>query len=206
MTDRAPNSWVDKLARFLGTQADTRRTTPSVDGETIRLPESLDAPNGVASAVSRYRILAIEQAERIVRGTPSHLPTADPLERDLYLLREGMAIDAELARRHPGGGFVTALSAERESALERRPMLSSLSPQERDVELLLRDALRADAAAGSREATTEEVATPGLVTRVGTRGGIPHSPTRRTLSRPSADAALGHGRRRGGHSRIRQSV
>ncbi len=142
VTERAPNGWIDKVARFLGTQADARRMTPSVDGETIRLPESLDAPNGMASAVSRYRILAIEQAERIVRGTPTHLPTADPLERDLYLLREGMAIDAELMRRHPG--FVTALSAERESALERRPMLSSLSVQERDVELLLRDALRGD--------------------------------------------------------------
>jgi len=140
MTERAPNGWVDRLARFLGAQADARRTTPSVDGETIRLPEFLDAPDGQASAVARYRILAIEQAERIARGTPRHLPTADPLERDLYLLREGTSIDADLMRRHPG--LAESLGAERASALETRPMLSSLSPQERDVEMLLRDALR----------------------------------------------------------------
>ncbi|HEY2163786.1 MAG TPA: hypothetical protein VGH04_07350, partial [Gemmatimonadaceae bacterium] len=156
VTERAPDGWVDRLARFLGTQADARRTTPTVDGETIRLPEALDAPDGVALAVSRYRILAIEQAERIVRGTPSHLPTTDPLERDLYLVREGMAIDADLMRRHPG--FATSLSAERESALQQRPMLSSLSPQEHDVELLLRDALRADTAGPSQNAA--EFATP----------------------------------------------
>jgi nitric oxide reductase NorD protein len=86
------------------------------------------------------------------------VPSADPLERDLYLLREGMAIDAELMRRHPG--FVTGLSAERESALERRPMLSSLSPQERDVELLLRNALSGDNVVHSAVAATDEFATP----------------------------------------------
>lgn len=127
----------------LGLQADARRSAPSIDGETIRLPETLDAPDGDAAAVSRYRILAIEQAERIVRGTPAQVPSADPLERDLYLLREGMAIDAGLMQRHPG--LANALAAERERALSRRPLLRSLSDQERDVELLLRDALRSDA-------------------------------------------------------------
>jgi len=146
-TDRAPNNWLERLSRFLGAQPDARRATPTVDGQTIRLPEVLEAPNGAPSAVARYRILAIEQAERIVRGTPTHLPSQDPLERDLYLLREGMEIDAALMRRHPG--LASTLSAEREAALARRPMLSSLSAQERDVELLLRDALSAGDAAGS---------------------------------------------------------
>jgi nitric oxide reductase NorD protein len=151
VTERAQDGWVDRVARFLGTQTDARRTTPSVHGETIRLPEFLDAPHGEALAISRYRILAIEQAERLARGTPRHLPTADPLERDLYLVREGMAIDGDLMRRHPG--WADTLGAERASALERRPMLSSLSPQERDVEMLLREALSNGGETNAHEAS-----------------------------------------------------
>jgi nitric oxide reductase NorD protein len=138
-TDRPPNTFRARLESLLGVQADARRTTPTVDGETIRLPETLDAPDGAERAIARYRILAIEQAERIARGTPARVPSADPLERDLYLLREGVAIDAALMRRHPG--LADALNAERATALARRPMLTSLSAQEMKVELMLRDAL-----------------------------------------------------------------
>jgi nitric oxide reductase NorD protein len=142
---RGQQTWADKALGAIGF-ADGRRSTPSVEGETIRLPEFLDASDGVAAAVSRYRILAIEQAERIVRGTPAHVPATDALERDLYLLREGMAIDASLMQRHPG--LASSLGAERQDALSRRPLLRSMSPQERDVELLLRDALLANHADG----------------------------------------------------------
>ncbi len=138
-TDRAPKTFRARLETLLGVQADAHRTTPTVEGETIRLPESLDAPDGTESAIARYRILAIEQAERIKRGTPAHAPSTDPLERDLYSLREGMAIDAELMRRHPG--LARTLTAERATALARRPMLTSLTTQEMKVELMLRDAL-----------------------------------------------------------------
>lgn len=145
MTSTGPprSTFMDRAFGVLGLQRDQHRSAPSVEGETIRLPETLDAPDGDAAAIARYRILAIEQAERIVRGTPGQVPAADPLERDLYLLREGMAIDAGLMRRHPG--LADALAAERETALSRRPLLRSLSDQERDVELLLRDALGGDA-------------------------------------------------------------
>jgi nitric oxide reductase NorD protein len=142
-TERGPQGWRQRLEALLGVQPDARRTTPTVEGDTIRLPDVLEAPAGAENAIARYRILAIEQAERIARGTPSHVPATDPLERDLYLVREGMAIDAELMRRHPG--LTGSLSAERAAALERRPTLNSLSRQEQNVELLLRDALRADA-------------------------------------------------------------
>ena len=133
---------MERALGVLGPRGEAR-SAPSVDGDTILLPETLDAPDGDAAAISRYRILAIEQAERIVRGTSMQVPAGDPLERDLYLLREGMTIDARLMRRHPG--FADTLVAERQIALTRRPRLGSLSAQERDVELLLRDALRGDA-------------------------------------------------------------
>ena len=128
------------LEALLGVQPDARRTTPTVDGETIRLPDVLDARDGAESAIARYRIIAIEQAERITRGTPRHVPATDPLERDLYLVREGMAIDAEMMRRHPG--LTNTLNAERAAALDRRPSLKALTKQERNVEHLLREALR----------------------------------------------------------------
>jgi nitric oxide reductase NorD protein len=138
-TERAPTTFRARLEALLGVQADARRATPTVEGETIRLPETLDAAEGIESAIARYRILAIEQAERIARGTVAHVPSRDPLMRDLYLLREGAAIDAELMRRHPG--LAHTLNAERATALERRPMLTTLTKQEMRVELMLRDAL-----------------------------------------------------------------
>jgi nitric oxide reductase NorD protein len=157
-TERGPQGMRQRLEALLGVQPDARRTTPTVEGETIRLPDVLDAPDGPEKAIARYRILAIEQAERIVRGTPSHLPATDPLERDLYLVREGMAIDAALMRRHPG--LAGSLSAERAAALDRRPTLNSLSRQEQNVELLLRDALRGDAHVESSSAGHDTIHAP----------------------------------------------
>src|SRR5206468_9042564 len=52
--------------------------------------------------LTRYRLLALEQAERLVRGTALTPLPRDPLERDLYLLHEAAAIDAHIARHHHG--------------------------------------------------------------------------------------------------------
>src|SRR5262249_32259230 len=62
-------------------------------------------------------------------------------ERDLYLLREGAAIDARIARVLPR--MQTALTEERHAALVRRPHIDGLTPQEREVERLLRNVLEA---------------------------------------------------------------
>lgn len=171
-----PRNWLERVSRAMGAQPDVRQTTPSVEGETIRLPELLDARQGVESAVARYRVLALEQAQRIVRGTPALVPAADPLERDLYLVREGMAIDADLMRRNPG--LAPVLKTERDAALAARPALASLTPQEREVELLLRDALR-DGEPGDTRGPRESPETPGeslswareTASRIRARGG-----------------------------------
>lgn len=113
--------------------------TPTIDGKTIFLPAELKIAGNERRAVDRYRLFALEQAERIARGTVSQAP-ADPLERDLYLLREGASIDAHIARSHPG--VTRALSSERESMMKRRPKLEDLTPAERDVEQMLRDTLK----------------------------------------------------------------
>src|SRR6476661_3640815 len=54
----------------------------------ILLPATIDARDGVEQAAARYRLLAIEQAERLVRGSAvtELLPTQ--LERDLYTVAE----------------------------------------------------------------------------------------------------------------------
>jgi nitric oxide reductase NorD protein len=68
-------------------------------GDRILLPPAL--PNDGGDALARYRLLAIEQAERIERGTTGAMPgdSASALERDLYLLCEAAAVDRALVRR-----------------------------------------------------------------------------------------------------------
>ena len=114
------------------------------DGERIHLPPSLDAEGGAEAALARYRLLAIEQAERLARGTAAHLPADDPLARDLYLLRESAAVDGAIARAVPG--VLPALAAERAAALARRPAPAALTPPEREVEALVRRLLGGDPA------------------------------------------------------------
>jgi nitric oxide reductase NorD protein len=131
-----------------------REATPGGDGATIYLPPELAAGVGDADAVARYRLFAIEQAERITRGTAERAPLGDPLARDLYLLREATAIDAHIARAHPG--MLAALRAERDAALQRRPALDGLSPAERAVETRVRDALAARPEPATREPSDPE--------------------------------------------------
>src|SRR4029079_11921958 len=39
------------------------------DGESLQLPPVVDAASGTEDAIARYRLLAIEQGERVMRGT-----------------------------------------------------------------------------------------------------------------------------------------
>jgi nitric oxide reductase NorD protein len=119
--------------------------TSTVHGDSIHLPRDLAAPNGEAEALMRYRLFAVEQAERLVRGTAALAPSDDPLIRDLYHVREAAAIDAHIAQTQPG--LRGALEQERKAALEKRPRISALTATEREVESLLREALSVDPAA-----------------------------------------------------------
>ena len=121
------------------------RVPPSAasDGETLRLPPTMDAGSGAADPVARYRLLAIEQAERVVRGTAAVAATVtDGLERDLFLLRESAAVDAAIVGATHG--VTPVLAAERSRALDERPLLDGLVGAERDVEALVRQLLAAD--------------------------------------------------------------
>ena len=115
---------------------------PTTDGQRIQLPREITGPDA-DTALAQYRLMAIEQAERIVRGTTTRVPdTATPAERDLYLLREGEVVDAAIARAVPG--LRGTLAGARASALGSRPPMSALTAKERAVEALLKASLASD--------------------------------------------------------------
>ncbi len=114
---------------------------PRTDGERILLPRAVDASDGEERAIALYKLLAIEQAERILRGTVALLPGPDepPLLRELYLLSEGVAVEAHIARVVNGMG--PTLLAARNVSLDGRPRLPRLTRSQRAVEALVRAAL-----------------------------------------------------------------
>ncbi|HEX6037886.1 nitric oxide reductase activation protein NorD [Longimicrobium sp.] len=115
------------------------------DGQRIHLPPQLDAAGGTEAALARYRLMAIGQAERMLRGTVAAAPGEDDrLVRDLYLLMESAAADAAIAESIPR--MRPALEAERASALARRPAIEEMKGTEREVEGLVRALLARDAA------------------------------------------------------------
>lgn len=134
------------LRRLLRRGPPPPRTPPaSTDGARVLLPPALGGAEA-SGALARFQLLAVEQAERLVRGTPLLAPGDDaPLERDLYLLAESAAVDASIARAAPG--LVPALRRARAEALARRPPPDALPAAEREVEALLRRVLEADPAA-----------------------------------------------------------
>jgi nitric oxide reductase NorD protein len=117
---------------------------PRTDGERILLPRAIDASEGEDKAIALFKLLAIEQAERIVRGTVAALPGPHehPLLRELYLLAEGAAVDAHIAR--VVHGIRPALMAARRVSLDERPRIPHLTQAQREVEALVKAALGAE--------------------------------------------------------------
>ena len=128
----------------------------------IELPESMPAGTGTDAAIARYRLLAIEQAARIVRESRAHAPSADEIiATDLFSLCEGAQIDASIARQSPP--LVALLVGERARAMTQRRAGGRLSEQEKAVEQLISAVLQSSPVdlpadmtiAGSPEASLE---------------------------------------------------
>lgn len=132
----------DRPRNIIG--ARRRRAIARHEGITIHLPSSIDAPDSTVG-IARYRLLAIEQAARIMRGSAAHAPgRGDAPARDLYNLRESAEIDAAIVAASPG--VASVVSEERSSALRARPSARGLSERERAVEQMVLDVLRSDPA------------------------------------------------------------
>jgi len=137
--ERHTPHWAVRLGRALRRDSRASEPTPAIGAGAIHLPAALDAGEGMSAAVARFRLLAVELAERLTRGSAALAPADDPLERDLYMLREGAAVDARIARALPG--MQDVLADERRAALADRPRLERLTESEREVELMFRAAL-----------------------------------------------------------------
>jgi nitric oxide reductase NorD protein len=137
----APPSLLARLARRRTSHLHSRVALPCSDGASIRLPRQLDAlPR--AEIADRYRLLALEQAARIHRGTRAGMPAGDALLRDLYLLSEAAAVDALLVRMFPR--FAPGVREARREAAAGRPVVRRPSPREAAVELLVQRLLAAE--------------------------------------------------------------
>jgi nitric oxide reductase NorD protein len=150
--DPRPTSFV---WRVLGLQ----RAAPPLAthlGDAIRLPRTLPLTDA-AHATEWWRLLALGQAERIVRGGAELLVDVDDrLERALFALREGAAADRALAQRVRT--LRPALQRARAEALAARPPLELSPAADRDVERLVRAELAADPTDDARGDTSEDAA------------------------------------------------
>ena len=134
-----PPTW---LMRVLGrARHHHAMALPATDGMSLWLPRAIEILDPSNDAVAAYRLWAIEQMARAVRETPWCAP-ADALERDLYLLCEAVAIDAELARTLPG--LTPALRAARSEARASRAALRPPVGIGRAVEDLVHRILSSD--------------------------------------------------------------
>lgn len=115
---------------------------PATDGTSIWCP----APPALAdeaTALSLYRLMALRQAMRAVRGSPfGWAQLSAPMERAFFLLQEAHAADAALLREFPG--TAAALRECRQRALAQRPPVAAFPAYRRDLEALLRQLLQAD--------------------------------------------------------------
>ncbi len=102
------------------------RAVPATDGESIWLPETLDTADP-EEALARYRLMALRQGMRAVRGSAAiPLRQEPPPVQDLYLALEAVSADAELARLFPG---TNTWGQGRGSGSIPRPLSPTPSPQ-----------------------------------------------------------------------------
>ncbi|MEO7272041.1 MAG: VWA domain-containing protein [Vicinamibacterales bacterium] len=136
----APVSWLGRLAgRTAGAPTGAVAGT---DGVRIYLPPALDAPRGREIAFQTYLLIAVHQAVRLVRGSPSLARQLDGDEaRDRFAIAEAVSADDWIARETPG--LVPALRAARGDALDRRRPWPR-TDRERAAEARLRDLLAQD--------------------------------------------------------------
>jgi nitric oxide reductase NorD protein len=136
------------LTRVLGRSPghlSSRPAQASTDGASVWLPRTLAlGDDDESAAMTAYRLLALEQVARAVRGTPAAAPS-DRLEHDLYALAEAAAVDRGLARDL--GGLVPDLCAARARALRERPPFERMTARECRVERLVQAVLSANPAA-----------------------------------------------------------
>lgn len=109
---------------------------PATDGDQVWLPAETGLTDA-ALALERFRTVALRQAMRVARGSAFGAGSdTTPLVRDLYLLIETHAADADLAQLLPG--MRAPLQALRAAALSARPALSQFPARRQPLEAWVR--------------------------------------------------------------------
>ncbi|MDI4635864.1 hypothetical protein J7U46_22555 [Pelomonas sp. V22] len=123
---------------------------PATNGAQIWLPAETGLPDP-AMAQERFRTVALQQAMRAARGSAAGADCdATPLVRDLYLLIEAHAADADLAQLLPG--MRAPLLALRAAALSARPALSQFPDQRQPLEAWVRRLMAVPGSGGGTDA------------------------------------------------------
>ena len=139
----APRSWLAMLTRRGPASARRPDAMPGTDGRRLYLPAALPAREGVDPALEMYRLLALQQIARLLRGSAPLAMSADTEEiRDRFLAAEAAVVDRWITIEAPG--IVPRLEAARREALATRPDMRLLTPKEQMVERLVRGILRDD--------------------------------------------------------------
>lgn len=158
-----PN-WFGRVALRIPRHLVRKHAVAWTDGMRIRLPATLDASDGEAETIARYRGWAMSLAARCHRGTPDFLTRLDGesqgadgrLVRDLFLLSEAVSSDRQVTRDLPG--LRSDLAAARRSSLAGRPHARVLTGAESQVERFFVTALESDPA--DEPATVPHAPTP----------------------------------------------
>ncbi|MEJ5990066.1 hypothetical protein WG902_08710 [Ramlibacter sp. PS3R-8] len=168
----APPRW---LERWLGRDAlpPQREALPATDGESLWLPADFGPDVADPLAIERFRLHALRQGMRALRGSATVLPAHAPaLLRDAFLLLEARAADAELAQRLPG--LSTGLQSLRVASLQRRQQLRGLPARAQALEEIVLAVLRGEnIAPWPAEPTSVLAQAAALVHSLGDMPGAP---------------------------------
>lgn len=115
----APVSWLSRLAHGPSPTRGDGSPRSATDGRRIYLPASLPPETCGLDALTVYRLLAVEQAVRLARGTAQMSIEIDRSDtRQWFLLAEAVAVDCWIARE--ARGLVPAVTTAREFAVAAR--------------------------------------------------------------------------------------
>jgi nitric oxide reductase NorD protein len=175
MEPPAPRTWLSRLANRHLAESHDDSLMSGTDGRRVYLPRSLELEHRenhvwqrparqrgtsrtIEEAIALYRLLAVQQAARLVRGTASAAAQIQaPETRDWFLLAEAAAIDRWIVREVPGLGG--ALKAARVDVLARWKAVRAPHAREHVLEHHMRAMLAADPLArglGADERTSVE--------------------------------------------------
>ncbi len=116
-----------------------RQCIPATDGQMIWLPPEVGTSD-FATALERYRVMAMQQCLRAQRGSHRLISAApSPLAADVYLLLEAWSVDQKMMELLPG--LRPSAHRFREHVVATRPPLSAFAESRLPIEKLLRNLL-----------------------------------------------------------------